>query len=424
MNIKKITAIFASAVLVSGFSVGNCFASAEIQTADAAEPKIVDSYLNYGNGEFRYDIYSDNHIKICKGDKSETISELTIPSEINGIPVTEIDWYTFSENKNLTKVKLPDKLVKIGSGAFQECTALKSIIIPDSVQTIEDYAFMGDTALISAEISKNFANSGDAVFSKCIALETVEISDGATVIGEGMFRDCRSLTEVTVPDSVKTIGKYAFDGCGKIESINIPKTLSMINESTFKDCKSLKSVTIPETVKGVEYYAFKGCSLIESVNLPKSVLEIGIGAFSDCTNLKSITINNPSCNIGSLSNTICNAVVNYESKYNGLVVYGYRGSTAEKWVKYFDYEKGLSFSALDGLSGDVNNDNKVDSKDAVLILKSYAETLAGGKTDIDKSVADVNGDGSVDSKDAVIVLKYYAETLTGFSGGIEDYLKK
>lgn len=86
--------------------------------------------------------------------------------------------------------------------------------------------------------------------------------------------------------------------------------------------------------------------------------------------------------------------------------------------------KGLSFSALDGLLGDVNKDNKVDSKDAVLILKSYAESLAGGKSDIDKSVADVNGDGSVDSKDAVIVLKYYAETLTGFSGGIEDYLKK
>lgn len=141
-------------------------------------------------------------------------------------------------------------------------------------------------------------------------------------------------------------------------------------------------------------------------------------------NLKSITINNPSCDIYSLSSTICNAVVNYESKYNGLVVYGYRGSTAQKWVENYYYEKGLSFSALDGLFGDVNNDNKVDSKDAVLILKSYAENLAGVKTDIDKSVADVNGDGNVDSKDAVIVLKYYAETLTGFSGGIESYLKK
>ncbi len=72
--------------------------------------------------------------------------------------------------------------------------------------------------------------------------------------------------------------------------------------------------------------------------------------------------------------------------------------------------------------GDVNGDSKVDSKDAVLVLKNYAENLAGKNTTIDKTFADVNADDSVDSKDAVWILKYYANTLTGYEKGISEFI--
>ncbi len=71
--------------------------------------------------------------------------------------------------------------------------------------------------------------------------------------------------------------------------------------------------------------------------------------------------------------------------------------------------------------GDVNKDNKVDSKDAVLVLKSYAESLVGGASSVDKARGDVNKDGSVDSKDAVKILKYYAASLVGNPGDITKY---
>lgn len=73
--------------------------------------------------------------------------------------------------------------------------------------------------------------------------------------------------------------------------------------------------------------------------------------------------------------------------------------------------------------GDVNEDSKVDSKDAVLVLKDYAENLAGKSTTIDKTVADVNVDNSVDSKDAVWILRYYANTLTGYEKDISEFIK-
>ena len=62
--------------------------------------------------------------------------------------------------------------------------------------------------------------------------------------------------------------------------------------------------------------------------------------------------------------------------------------------------------------GDINGDDTIDSKDAVLVLKSYAESLANNKTYYEKA-ADVNNDGKVDSKDAVEILKTYAKNLVG-----------
>ena len=70
----------------------------------------------------------------------------------------------------------------------------------------------------------------------------------------------------------------------------------------------------------------------------------------------------------------------------------------------------------------MNSDGKIDSKDAVLVLKSYAESLVNSNATVNLA-GDVNKDGKVDSKDAVIILKYYAATLTGFTGSIDKFNK-
>lgn len=76
----------------------------------------------------------------------------------------------------------------------------------------------------------------------------------------------------------------------------------------------------------------------------------------------------------------------------------------------------------DEFLGDLNGDENIDSKDAVIVLKSYAEILVNGNTVNNISAGDVNEDGNVDSKDAVIILKYYAATLTSFTGDISEFI--
>lgn len=86
-------------------------------------------------------------------------------------------------------------------------------------------------------------------------------------------------------------------------------------------------------------------------------------------------------------------------------------------------EKILFASATEtSLLGDVNGDRCIDSRDAVLILKDYANILAGKAGDIDVSVEDVNNDGNINSKDAVIILQYYANSIVENINGNAYYL--
>ena len=57
-----------------------------------------------------------------------------------------------------------------------------------------------------------------------------------------------------------------------------------------------------------------------------------------------------------------------------------------------------------------------------MVLKSYAESLVNSNATVNLA-GDINGDKKVDSKDAVIILKYYAATLTGFTGTISEFNK-
>ncbi len=65
----------------------------------------------------------------------------SIPSEIDGKPVTEIGISAFANNTTLTGVTIPVSVTRIDSGAFHDCTSLKSVTIPASVDILYDYAF-------------------------------------------------------------------------------------------------------------------------------------------------------------------------------------------------------------------------------------------------------------------------------------------
>jgi hypothetical protein len=99
--------------------------------------------------------------------------------------------------------------------------------------------------------------------------------------------------------------------------------------------------------------------------------------------------------------------------YRQATIFGYTDSTAYDYaVKYSRRFVDLETNSIkSAISGDVNGDDKVDARDAVVVLKDYASQILGNKTTLDLSTADMNDDGKINSSDAVIIFKQYAQSL-------------
>ena len=184
------------------------------------------------------------------------------------------------------------------SMAFDNCTLLESVKIPDTVTDIGMFAFNGCTSLKNVELSNNLTNIGYALFQGCTSLESIKIPDSVTSIDSSAFSDCTSLKSIEIPDGVTSIGSSAFSGCTSLESIDLPDKITSIRMS-FYGCTSLKSIEIPESVTSIDSSAFSGCTSLESVDLPSKLTSIGDFVFHDCTSLKSIEIPDSVIGIGS-----------------------------------------------------------------------------------------------------------------------------
>ena len=204
--------------------------------------------------------------------------------------MTSIGNYAFEGCSALTSVTIPDSVTSIGYFAFEDCSALTSVTIPDSVTSIGNYAFEGCRALASVTIPDSVTSIGNSAFAGCSALASVKIPNGVTSIEGDTFRGCDSLKSVTIPDSVTSIGGDAFRHCSSLTSVTIPDSVTSIGWGAFRYCSSLTSVTIPDGVTSIGNSAFDGCRSLTSVTIPDGVTSIGFSAFEDCSSLTSVTI--------------------------------------------------------------------------------------------------------------------------------------
>ena len=151
------------------------------------------------------------------------------------------------------------KVVRIGYHAFDDCTSLTSITIPEGVTSIGYYAFSACRSLTSVTIPEGVTSIERGAFQYCTSLTSVTIPEGVTSIGERTFYGCSSLTSITIPEGV--IGNYAFSGCSGLASVTILEGVTSIGGSAFKGCSSLTSITIPEGVTSIGDDAFRICHL-------------------------------------------------------------------------------------------------------------------------------------------------------------------
>lgn len=242
-------------------------------------------YLYYGDYIY-YIEGSDSEQYVCIVNWNGSDTELTVPSEINGLPVKEICNACFND-KSLASVTLPQSVAFIGWRAFSGCTKLEAVIAP-GVTEIELNAFEGCTALKTISLP-SLTTLGVYAFSGCEALESVTDLGSLTVLPNYAFKCCTKLSSVALPVGLTSIGNGAFYECDALSSVVLPSTLRTIGTDAFYKCTSLTSIVLPKDVSSIESKCFYGCSSLATISIPEGVTSIGDDAFDSCTSLKTVS---------------------------------------------------------------------------------------------------------------------------------------
>ena len=214
---------------------------------------------------------------------------ITIPTELDDIPVTGIGNYAFYHLSALTNVTIPQGITSIGDAAFSDCDGLISATIEEGVPTGATM-FYGCDNLATVKLPESLTTIATGSFAYCPALNHVTIPDNVTKIGTSAFCLCNGLSDITLGRGLTTIGDFAFKNCDSLETIQLPSNLKKIGEEAFCECDILKSITLQDSVTDIGEGAFSSCPELESITIPENVTTIKSGTFDYCYRLKSITL--------------------------------------------------------------------------------------------------------------------------------------
>ena len=222
-----------------------------------------------------------------------TEKNLTVPENVDGMTVTGITDSTFSGNRTIKNVTLPDTIDYFESYVFNG-SSLESINIPKSLRVIPDCTFMDCSRLKSVDFHDNILGISESAFRFC----TIEIPDNlkekyiSRNIPTSETFDCDGMVFAVCYQQNTKLILISFNENEK--NLTVPeaidgKNITGIRKGLFQGNKTIQNVTLPDTVYYLETETFADSSL-ETINIPKSLIIIPDYTFRNCTNLKSVKL--------------------------------------------------------------------------------------------------------------------------------------
>lgn len=209
---------------VGGFSDVTCYLDIAVK-----DPDQVSTGIATATSAFTYVNHGDS-IEITGFNNS--VSDVVIPSEIEGLPVTAISVGAFYLS-TITSIEIPNTVTSIGEMAFLGCTSLKSVKLSTGVAKIDKNAFGSCSALQEIQVAKdnpNFSSLNGVLYSK--KQDTLVIYPAA-----------KTDAAYTIPSCVTSVAMYAFSENPYLETLTIPNSLIKVGDSAFYNCKNLRAVS-------------------------------------------------------------------------------------------------------------------------------------------------------------------------------------
>ncbi len=319
--------------------------------------------LSHGaqSGPFTYEVVGDN-VKITRfTTPAQFDGHLVVPAQLEGKPVTEIGVAAVIANSALTKITLPNTLLKIGNEAFYQCNNVSSI---------------------------DFGNS----------LEE---------IGELAFFISYSLKSVVFPASLKVIGERAFEDC-KLRKITLPAGMTRVSRRAFWKSDGLTDVVILGGDTKFEFGVFQDCENLQNVRVATRIHPDSDKLFYNCYELRSILFES---NAPAVLPELQGSHTSFASTFAIYFMEGKTGFTTPTWQNYpcVMLKPGVNPFARDWLIGH-NLDPDVDMSqdvngDGHSLLMAYALQL-----DPKSNLGQILTEFSLDSSNLKARLSYYALT--------------
>ena len=235
-----------------------------------------------------------------------TPEDLYIPNIYNNRPVLEIGEKAFENCTTLKSIIIPNSVEKMGVAAFSGCSALEKMSIPFTGEAREAtgaarffgrifYAITGSGQHTSyVPNSLKIVNITDAKsiksysFASCKTIEKITISGEVYKIESYAFSSCSALQNVKLSDRITEIADHAFMNCDSLETINIPNNVTKIESVAFYQCKKLKNIEFPLGLQIIGAQAFFNCYALNKITIPPNIVEIQEKAFVGCNALKEV----------------------------------------------------------------------------------------------------------------------------------------
>ncbi|MBQ7358062.1 MAG: leucine-rich repeat protein [Clostridia bacterium] len=278
--------------------------------------------------------------------------DVLIPSSHNGYPVTAIADGAFA-NTGITSIVIPDTITSIGRGVFEGCNNLTSITLPFMDHPLPYYFSLSedaDASVIPESLKTVIITGGESIpvgaFEGCTSITSVVLPNTLTSISQRAFAGSK-IPEILIPSSVTCIWKSAFEYCETLK-LSISSCVTTIGDHAFLGC-TVTELLIPSTVTSIGNAAFDSDTisfneyngarylgnlenpyhaLISAAGVTTDTLEIhpdtvviATNAVSKNNALKSITFHeklthindNAFSNCTSLTEFVCDGIANIKS---------------------------------------------------------------------------------------------------------------